>query len=153
MSVRGEQTRVVVAMSGEDALSRPIGWWLKEADARLDAAFDSALEGTGMDRRCWQVLASLSRGSTRRADLVSALASFDPPAVVEDVVDRLSARGWIEDSADVLVLTPAGVDQHEGLAHRVDGVRQQVGAALPHKEYVALVDLLARLVTALPPAI
>lgn len=35
----------------EQALERPIGWWLKEADARLDAAFDRALEGRGVDRR------------------------------------------------------------------------------------------------------
>ncbi len=33
----------------------------------------------------------------RRAELVTALASFDPPAVVEEVVARLSSRGWIEE--------------------------------------------------------
>ncbi len=138
-------------MSGEQALTRPIGWWLKEADARLDAAFDSALEGTGVDRRGWQVLASLRGGPARRADLVSTLALFDPPAIVEEVVDRLRSLGWIEESADLVMLTRAGTGQHEALAPLVEGVRQQVTAALPHEDYIALVGLLARLVTALRP--
>jgi hypothetical protein len=138
-------------MSDQRASTRPVGWWLKEADSRLDAAFDSALEGTKVDRRSWQVLASLSRGSMRSAELVTALASFDPPAVVEEVVARLSSYGWIEESADVVLLTQAGAEQHERLGTRVDSVRQQVAVALPQDEYVALIGLLSRLVTALPP--
>lgn len=138
-------------MSSEQAI-RPIGWWLKEADARLDAAFESALEGTDVDRRGWQVLASVSRGPTRRAELVRTLASFDPPAVVEEVIERLSSRGWIEESADGVVLTRSGVGHHAALAPLVDRVRQHVTAALPKDDYIALVGLLARLVTALRPA-
>jgi len=84
-------------------------------------------------------------------ELVTALASFDPPAVVEEVVGRLNSRGWIEDSADVVLLTQAGVEQHERLGPRVNRVRQQVAVALPQDEYIALVGLLSRLVTALPP--
>ena len=131
--------------------SRPLGWWLKEADARLDAAFDSALRDTQVDRRGWQVLASLSRGPIHRADLVSTLAAFDPPDVIEEVIDRMSCRGWIEEAADVARLTPAGVEKQAALAQLVDGVRQQVTAALPRSEYAELVALLARLVEALPP--
>ncbi len=37
-------------MSGQEAMSRPIGWWLKEADRRIEAAFDDALRGTGWNR-------------------------------------------------------------------------------------------------------
>jgi len=84
-------------------------------------------------------------------ELVTALASFDPPAVVEEVVGRLNSRGWIEDSADVVLLTQAGAEQHERLGPRVNRVRQQVAVALPQDEYIALVGLLSRLVTALPP--
>jgi len=84
-------------------------------------------------------------------ELVTALASFDPPAVVEEVVGRLNSRGWIEDSAHVVLLTQAGVEQHERLGPRVNRVRQQVAVALPQDEYIALVGLLSRLVTALPP--
>lgn len=135
----------------EQALARPIGWWLKEADARIDAAFDAALESTDIDRRGWQVLASLSRGPTPRAQLVDALASFDSPVVVESVIADLSSRGWIEDAADSLRLTPAGLHQHAEQAPLVDGVRGLIAAALSQDEYVVLVGLLSRLVDALPP--
>ncbi|MGB7447878.1 MAG: MarR family winged helix-turn-helix transcriptional regulator [Ornithinimicrobium sp.] len=137
----------------EQALTRPIGWWLKEADARLDAAFDVALESEGVDRRGWQVLASLSRGPSPRAQLVSALTSFDPPVVVDRVIDDLSSRGWIDDTADSLQLTQAGSSQYAGLAPLVDDVRGRVAAALSEEEYVVLVGLLSRLVAALPPTV
>lgn len=138
-------------MTDEPALARPIGWWLKEADTRLNVALDAALAGTGVDRRGWQLLTSLSRQSSRRADLVGTLASFDPPAAIEEILDRLSSRGWIEDSTDVVRLTPTGAAKREALVPLVDGVREQVAAALPGPEYTVLVGLLSRLVEAFPP--
>jgi DNA-binding MarR family transcriptional regulator len=152
---RGEERsadEVVPVTSDEQALARPIGWWLKEADTRLKAAFDSALEDTEVDRRGWQILTSLSRGPTRRSDLISALASFDPPAEIDEIIDRMSSRGWVEESAHVARLTATGAAKQEALAPVVDGVRQQVAAALPRPEYTALVGLLSRLVEAFPPA-
>jgi hypothetical protein len=86
----------------EEILRRPIGWWLKEADARLDAAFDSSLSAEGIDRRAWQVLATLARSPTPRADVVASLASFDDPRTVEGVIDRLEQRGWLEESGGAL---------------------------------------------------
>lgn len=138
-------------MSDDQALTRPIGWWLKEADAQIDAAFDGTLQGTGVDRRGWQVLASLSKSPMRRAELVASLASFDPSSVVEQVLDHLRSQGWVEQSSGRLQLTEAGVRQQESLAPLIDGVRQRIAAALPQEEYAALVGLLARLVAALRP--
>jgi len=139
-----------VPVNDEQILRRPIGWWLKEADARLDAAFDSTLRTQGVDRRGWQVLATLARSSTRRVDVVAALASFDEPAVVEGVVDELRRRGWVDESHGALRLTPVGAQEQEALAPLVENVRHQVAAALPEGDYLILVRLLARLVAGLP---
>ena len=88
---------------------RPIGWWLKEADARLEAAFDLRLRAYGVtSRRGWQVLASAARAPVRRADLVADLSSFDAAATVEQVVDELAAEGWLTDDDGTLRLTPDG---------------------------------------------
>lgn len=144
--------KVGSVMSIEHALTPPIGWWLKEADTRLNAAFDSALCGTGVDRRGWQVLTSLSRAPIRRSDLDSTLASFAPPAEIEEIIDRMRSRGWVEESAHGAWLTSPGAAKQEALTPLVDGVRQQVAAALPAPEYTALVGLLSRLVEAFPPA-
>lgn len=137
-------------MNGND---RPIGWWLKEADARLDAAFDSALESTTVDRRGWQVLASLSRGPTPRSDLVTSLAAFDSLLVVDEVIDAMDSAGWIKQAGGTVSLSSAGAEQQTALAPLVDGVREQVTEALSQEQYELLVSLLSRLVAGLPPAI
>ncbi len=136
-------------MSDETAQRRPIGWWLKEADGRIEAAFDGALEGTGVDRRTWQVLTSLGRGPMSLEALAAALGSFDGYATVAGLVDRLRAEGLLDAADGVLRLTAAGIEQERALAPLVDGVRRRVAGALPGDDYATLVSLLARLVDAL----
>ena len=131
---------------------RPIGWWLKEADARLEAAFDVRLRAYGVtSRRGWQVLASAARAPVRRADLVADLSSFDSAATVEQVVDELADEGWLTDDDGTLRLTPEGADLHATLAAGIAEIRGWVAEALPGEDYQTLVDLLRRLVEAFPP--
>jgi DNA-binding MarR family transcriptional regulator len=139
-------------MTADEALKRPIGWWLKEADARLNAAFDRALEGTGIDRRGWQVLISLLAGPKPRAELVASLAPFDDPATVERVLDDLAARGLVEAADDALRLAAEGAATQRALAPKVGAVRGLVHQALSDEDYVELVRLLSRLVDGLDPA-
>jgi hypothetical protein len=129
--------------------SRPIEWWLKEADARLDAAFDRRLAGRNVDRRGWQIVASLARRPTARAELVASLVAFDPPTAVEGVMSRLTSLGWVEESAGLLRLTADAERQHADLVPLIDEVRGQVAAALPREDHITLVRLLQRLVAAL----
>jgi hypothetical protein len=132
---------------------RPIGWWLKEADARLEAAFDVRLRAYGVrSRRGWQVLASAARAPVRRADLVADLSSFDSAATVEQVVDDLAAEGWLTDNAGTLRLTLEGEDLQATLSASIAEIRGWVAEALPGEDYQTLVDLLRRLVEAFPPA-
>ncbi|MFN2555526.1 MAG: MarR family winged helix-turn-helix transcriptional regulator [Nitriliruptorales bacterium] len=133
-------------MGAEDPLSRPIGWWLKEADTRIEAAFQAALEGTGVDRRRWQLLSSLARGPVRQDKITAGLRGFDDAAALDLVVKNLIERGWVERTEGRLLLTPQGEEKHSELVARVDRVRQRVVAALPRDDYVTLVTLLARLV-------
>ncbi len=137
-------------MSDEQILMRPIGWWLKEADSRLDAAFDASLANHRVDRRAWQVVATLATSSTPRQTVIVALAAFDEPAVVEATVDELQRRRWVNESDGLLQLTTDGAHAYEVLASLVDDVRRQVVAALPEDEYVMLIRLLAHLVDAFP---
>jgi hypothetical protein len=137
-----------VTHDDEQLLARPVGWWLKEADARLNAAFDRALDGSGVDRRGWQVLTTLSGGPTTREALVASLASFDSPAVIRGVLESLMARGWIQEEARELRLTSSGAETQASLAPAVGEVRRQLQRALPENDYVALIRLLARLADA-----
>jgi hypothetical protein len=134
-----------------DALQRPIGWWLKEADARLDAAFARELAEFGVDRRAWQVLASLADGARTRDELAAALAAFDASDAVDRVVDQLTRDGWVAESDAGLRLTSEGVARRRELAARVGTIRDRVRDALPGDDYVTLVRLLQRLVERFEP--
>lgn len=135
----------------QQALSRPIGWWLKEADAHITAAFDEAFGTADVDRRRWQLLTSLSRGPAYRGSLAEALRRFDTGADIAIVLDDLIDRGLVVAGDDGrLRLTDAGAAVHERAATQVDAVRGRVVDALGGDHgYVQLVTLLARLVDAL----
>jgi len=136
-------------MADEQVPRRPIGWWLKEADKRLDAAFDRRLESRGVDRRAWQMLASLASRPMTRSELADSLASFDARAVLDDVVVGLQERNWVEQSAELLRLTEEGEHEHAALVPLVNDVRQLVASALLPDEYGTLARLLQQLVAAL----
>jgi hypothetical protein len=112
-----------------DALQRPIGWWLREADARLDAAFARELANFGVDRRAWQVLTSLADGARTHNELPAALAAFDAPDAVDRVVDELTTGGWVAESDAGLQLTSEGVARRRELAARSG--RSEIASATP----------------------
>ena len=130
---------------------RPIGWWLKEADARLEHAFDVRLRAHGVtSRRGWQVLASVARAPVARADLVSELATFDPAETVEQLISDLEQEGWLSEEAGLLRLTSSGEELHSALRGQVMVIRNWVADALPGDDYATLVNLLRQLVEAFP---
>ena len=136
-------------VSEDQPTRRPIGWWVKEADARLEQAFDRAFAAAGRTRREWQVLDTLSDGGNRTDDLVAALAPFASCETVLSVVDGLVARGEVSATDGALRLTEAGARTRAELASSVARVRERVTAALPGDDYGTLVRLLARLVEGL----
>ncbi len=138
-------------MDDERIMQKPIGWWLKEADAGLEAAFDTRLRGHRVDRRSWQVMASLARSPLRRSEVIESLSPFGEETAIDGVVAALGRSGWIEESGGKLHLTPSGVTKHAALASSVAEVRNQVAEALPGDDYEDLMRLLSRLATALPP--
>lgn len=131
---------------------RPVGWWLKEADARLEEAFDVRLRAYGIpSRRAWQVLASAARAPIRRTELVAELSTFDSVTTVHALVDGLVDEGWLAEEAGTLGLTAEGEDLHAKLRTSVGEIRSWVADALPGDDYQTLVRLLQRLVEAFPP--
>ena len=130
---------------------RPIGWWLKEADARLEHAFDVRLRAHGVtSRRGWQVLASVARAPVARAALVSELATFDPAGTVEQLINHLETEGWLAEETGLLRLTSSGEELYAALRAQAVVIRNWVADALPGDDYGTLVDLLRQLVEAFP---
>jgi hypothetical protein len=130
---------------------RPIGWWLKEADARLEHAFEVRLRAHGVTRRGWQMLASVARAPVLRTDLVAELATFEPAGTIRQLISDLVAEGWLSEEAGWLRLTPSGEELHTALRAQAVVIRNWVADALPGDDYQTLVHLLRRLVEAFPP--
>ncbi len=134
-------------MTDQFAERRPIGWWLKTADARIEQAFEDAFEGESITRREWQVLEPVSRAPVPESDLLQELEAF---AGAQDAVDELRRRGLLAvDTNGALALTAAGHAAHDSAAARVVTVRGAVSAALPGESYATLLQLLADLVKGL----
>lgn len=138
-------------MGDMERTARPLGWWLKEADARIDAAFDRALGRLGLDRRGWQILATLARQASTQRDVAAALSRFADDVDIVTAVADLVDRGMVRRGADdVLELTDRGARTQEQAGRQVDVVRGRVGAALGDDGYTQLINLLRQLVEALP---
>ena len=134
-------------MTEQSAERRPIGWWLKTADARIEQAFEDAFESQSITRRDWQVLESVARAPMLESDLLRTLEAF---AGAQDAVDDLRRRGLLADGGDgVLTLTGAGQGAHGRATAGVATVRSAVTAALPAENYATLLQLLADLVDGL----
>lgn len=147
---------------------RPLGYWIKEIDRRIEADFGRLLAHEGLTRRHWQVLTTLAeqRAGTL-AQLDAALAPFTP--TTRPQLNDLINRGWATESpagaehpeprdqaADQpgreVVLTPAGRAAHDRVAERVRAFRAQVAAGLSERDYATLVALLERVAGNLTPA-
>jgi|SRR5699024_2932474 len=135
-------------MGDAGALTRPIGWWLKEADAAINSAFDHAVGSRGADRRTWQILSTLGQHPHSTAELSHALASFDSADMIVERLQELQNRSWVESEGDSWQLTAAGDAERAALATEVGQIRRRVAAALPEEDYATLIGLLDRLVTA-----
>ncbi|MBJ7595746.1 MAG: winged helix DNA-binding protein [Candidatus Dormibacteraeota bacterium] len=131
-------------MIEQQAERRPIGWWLKRADACLRQAFEDALAGLAITRRQWQVLESLARAPRPEAEILRALDNF---AGAASAVDQLRDREFVVDGRDgALALTPAGLSAHADAGARVATVREAVATALPADDYPTLIRLLGQLI-------
>nr|BFE65544.1 hypothetical protein GCM10020063_100700 [Dactylosporangium thailandense] len=119
---------------------RPIGYWLRELDRRLELAFAAALSSSGATRRDWQVLNGLGPDAP----------FWDAGArSYADVVADLTARGWT--LADGTV-TPAGEEARAEIASAVGRIRGVSMTGVADESYVVTVRTLAAMVDNLPAA-
>ncbi|GAA2630611.1 MarR family winged helix-turn-helix transcriptional regulator [Dactylosporangium fulvum] len=113
-------------------MSKPIGYWLKELDGRIEAAFAAVFAAEGLQRRHWQVLNGLG----------PADPFFGPgERPYAEVAGDLVARGWMTPDG----LTEAGTAARDRIAAEVARLRQRVGAGVPDEDYLTTVRTLERM--------
>lgn len=137
-------------MTDNQPQHRPIGWWLKTADARIEQALEDVFDGQSITRREWQVLEPVSHSPVTESELLRILEAF---VGAQGAVDDLRRRGLLASGVDgVLSLTEAGHAARDAAAAGVATVRSVVSGALPGENYATLTRLLADLVAGLDQA-
>jgi hypothetical protein len=112
---------------------RPIGYWLRELDHRIEGAFVSTLDARGLARRHWQLL--------------NGLGPHDPfwgpgQRPYEEVAADLAARGWLTPDG---ALTPDGERERADIAADVAALRRRVAEGVADEDYLTTVRTLAHM--------
>lgn len=139
-------------MDHDDEKSRPIGYWLREADELLTRFTNRVQLANGVSRFEWQALNLVNRTPGVRAGQIGAvLLPYMDEQALSAIIGRLVDRGWIEefgltgDDAAYRV-TESGVAQHERVRRAQQQVRDVAMREITHEEYVATVAVLRRIV-------
>lgn len=138
---------------------RPIGYWLKLVDRRIDEQFASTLEEHGVTRRQWQLLNVLSRGDATVQHLDAAVAPFlvDDPARTDPTtgepapessaehLTELIDSGWVDATSTGYHLTERGATAFERLEQVVATQRSLMLDGLTQDQYDATLTVLERM--------
>ncbi|MEU8826321.1 winged helix DNA-binding protein [Streptomyces sp. NPDC048636] len=140
-------------------MDKPIGYWLKRLDALIDADFSRVLAGSGLTRRHWQVMNSLTAGPCRTDELSAALLPFwgEGAITLDEVLASLRERGWVmaegaEGGGGGWVLTPLGAEGRAEVAGRVHDTRRRLMDGVTAGQYLETVRVLSRMAANLESA-
>ena len=127
---------------------KPIGYWLKALDRRIESTLDHTLADEGVTRRDWQVLNALDTTPAERDAVVDALRPFwgegatDP----DDVLEALVARGWaLRDADRRYALSPEGDTTRSTLLERVKELRMAIADGVTPDDYQTTIATLERM--------
>lgn len=127
---------------------KPIGYWLKELDHRIEATLDRTLADEGVTRRDWQVLNALETAPAARDDVVEKLRPFwgEGKADPDDVLEALVARGWaLRDPELRYMLSPEGDATRSALLERVKELRMAIADGVTPDDYRTTIATLERM--------
>lgn len=128
-------------------LQRPIGYWLKRADALLTTRIDEAQQALGLTRTDWQVLNALhGTGSATIEQLGEPMRPFADPRRLSEVLEVLSKRGLLDGDATAgWRLSDSGQRLHQEALARQKQVREKAMSGIERADYAVAVQFLERL--------
>jgi len=120
--------------------ARPIGYWLRVIDRRLDDRMRELFAAEGITRRDWRRL-NLIGGAVVDPRLSERLAAR--PQKVAPLVER----GWVAGEPGALTLTEAGEAARASLLERVSALRSEVAGTVSPDDFattLASLEAIAR---------
>ncbi|MFF2276964.1 hypothetical protein [Agromyces sp. NPDC058126] len=114
---------------------RPIGYWLRVVDRKLDDAMLELFADEGITRRDWRRL-NVIAGTVDDTRLRSKLAAH--PERLAPLVER----GWVTDEPGAPRLTEEGESSYSALLERVTALRSRVAGAVTPEAFRTTLDSL-----------
>jgi hypothetical protein len=127
---------------------KPIGYWLKELDRRIEQTLDRTLADEGVTRRDWQFLNTLETMPAARDAVIDKLRPFwgAEAAGPDTVLDGLIERGWaLRDADNRYALSPEGETARTVLLERVAQLRGAIADGVTPEQYNTTIDTLRRM--------
>lgn len=126
---------------------RPIGYWLKRADALLTARIDEAQRENGLTRLEWQILNVIHDARVVHSErVVESLRPFASAFDVIGTLDSLAERSVVASADDAFSLTEAGEEMYERALAVQQDIRRQAFEGISEGEYDTTMRALERLV-------
>ncbi|GAA1794706.1 MarR family winged helix-turn-helix transcriptional regulator [Agromyces lapidis] len=114
---------------------RPIGYWLRVVDRKLDDAMLELFADEGITRRDWRRL-NVIAGTVDDARLRDKIAAHP------DRLAPLVERGWVTDEPDAPRLTEEGEASYAALLERVTALRSRVAGSVTPEDFQTTLDSL-----------
>ncbi|MHA4812337.1 hypothetical protein ACX0G9_29855 [Flavitalea flava] len=109
-------------MTAPDKSFKPIGWYLKEADALITRFFNSSLENSGITRSHWQVIKTIAdEGRLNKKEYYRRVNRFLTEQELEHILFSLLERGWLLLDKEDYFFTNTGKIEFE----RVETIQNQ----------------------------
>ena len=132
----------------------PIGYWLKQADNLLTEQINKMQAANGVSRSQWQVINMLSEmGSSSQSRVFESMRAFVDAPDLDEIIARLRAHGWVEQSEDhkhgveEFRLTEEGQRRHTAILATQKEARQRAMQGISQEEYTMVIRVLQRMVS------
>lgn len=135
-------------MQSDIANKMPIGWYLKEADSLITHFTNAAFETYGISRFHWQVLKNIdTHGKISKALYYHQVSRFLSKAELQDVLDLLSSRNWIQQTApDMYSFTETGKAAYADIAALQEENRNKILTGTTPEEYMTTIQFLETII-------
>lgn len=126
---------------------KPIGWYLKEADSLITAAFNNAFERFGLTRFHWQLLRNIAdNGEVQTKEYYPQVARFITPETFQAIITSLTDRDWIMVHNDSCRFTACGADTFTAIEEQQKHIREKMLEGTLPEDYAHTVLFLDRII-------
>lgn len=127
--------------------SKPIGWYLKEADSLITAAFGNAFESFGLTRFHWQLLRNIAdNGEVYTKAYYPQVARFITPETFQTIITSLQDRDWISVHNDACRFTVSGAGAFAEIEERQKHIREKMLEGTYPEDYAHTILFLDRII-------